>query len=352
MLFKPLAFAATAAAILIVPETSDNDDGIFRALPIDNSNFDIPATAFDQAIDVPCLQCRGRDTHLKLDFGIQERSLVLNGFELYPHADPWNGDLSAAVIKGNGKSDMRRLGYGLAIRPEGIDEDQHLEIVNVEVRIIEVGDRFVDGVPPVTVKLIKSPVGDIMIGNIEVNGAGKKSPEDCDMWCRAKGMVHDTWRDVKGKFKGCHGMKPHHSHEYGHKSNHGPGKAENKPTDNFKHGPLMDKKPAQSFGEVLGHVTAYIIIPVLLGVAAGVGVALYVIFSCPRFHMLTRFSFAMCLFSMVHRLVCLFRGESADPIEPALGASHKAPIAEMLVEEEKSGLIVDEEALPQYEPRN
>ena len=352
MLFKPLAFAATAAAILIVPETSDNDDGIFRALPIDNSNFNIPATAFDQAIDIPCLQCRGRDTHLKLDFGIQDRSLVLNGFELYPHADPWNGDLSAAVIKGNGKSDMRRLGYGLAIRPEGVDKDQHLEIVNVEVRIIEVGDRFVDGVPPVTVKLIKSPVGDIMIGNIEVNGAGKKSPEDCDMWCRAKGMVHDTWRDVKGKFKGCHGMKPHHSHEHGHKSNHGPGKAENKPTDNFKHGPLMDKKPAQSFGEVLGHVTAYIIIPVLLGVAAGVGVALYVIFSCPRFHMLTRFSFAMCLFSMVHRLVCLFRGESAEPIEPALGASHKAPIAEMLVEEEKSCLIVDEEALPQYEPRN
>jgi len=336
MLFKPLAFAATAAAILIVPETSDNDDSIFRTLPIDVSTFELPATAYEQAVDVPCLQCRGRDTHLELDFGIKDRRLVLNGFELYPHADPWNGDLSAAVIKGNGKSDMRRLGYGLAIRPEGLDEDQHLEIVNVEVRIIEVGDRFVDGVPPVTVKLIKSPVGDILIGNIEVKGAGEKAPEDCDVWCRAKDMVHDTWKDVKGKFKGCHGMKPHHGHEHGHKPHHGPGKAQNKPTDNFKHGPLMDKKPEQSLGEVLKHVTAYIIIPVLMGVAAGVGVAFFV----------------MCLFSMIHRLVCLFRGESMEPAEPSLGASYKASSVELAVEDEKFNLIRDEEALPQYEPRN
>ncbi|KAK6713900.1 hypothetical protein SNK04_004863 [Fusarium graminearum] len=332
MLFKPLAFAATAAAILIVPETSDKDDGIFRALPIDAGTFELPATAYEQAIDVPCLQCRGKDTHLELDFGIKDRRLVLNGFELYPRADPWNGDLSAAVIKGNGKSDMRRLGYGLAIRPEGIDEDQHMEIVNVEVRIIEVGDRFVDGVPPVTVKLIKSLSGEILIGNIEVKGTGEKAPEDCDMWCRTKDVVHDTWKGVKDKFKGCHGKKPHHGHEHGHKPYHGSGKAENKPTDNFKHGPLMHKKPEQSMVEVLKHVAAYIVIPVLMGVAAGVGVAFFV----------------MCLFSMVHRLICLFRGESRES-DKHLGAYHQVPFVELPVEDEKSIL---NETLPQYEPRN
>ncbi|KAF4457286.1 hypothetical protein F53441_760 [Fusarium austroafricanum] len=331
MLFKPLAFAATAAAILIVPETSEKDDSIFRALPVEVDTFEIPAAAYGQVIDVPCLQCRGRDTQLELNFGIQDHRLMLNGFELYPHADPWNGDLSAAVIKGNGKSDMRRLGYGLAIRPEGIDEDQHLEVVNVEVRIIEVGDRFVDGVPPVTVKLIKAPVGEIIIGNIEVKGAGEKAPEDCSMWCRAKGMVHDTWKGVKGKFKGCHGMKPH-QHGHGHKSHHGHGKAENKPTDNFKHGPLVHKKPDQSWVDVLKHVIAYIIIPVLMGVAAGVGVAFFTMFVC----------------AMIIRVARLFKGEP----ELAPSAAHKAAIAEMLIEDEKSSLIVDEEALPQYEPRN
>ncbi|QGI83148.1 unnamed protein product [Fusarium fujikuroi] len=324
MLFKPLALAATAAAVLIVPETSDKDDSIFRTLPIEVDTFEIPETAYGQVVDVPCLQCRGHDSQLELNFGIQDRRLVLNGFELYPHADPWNGDLSAAVIKANGKSDMRRLGYGLAIRPEGVDKDQHLEVVNVEVRIIEVGDRFVDGVPPVTVKLIKAPVGEIIIGSIEVKGDGEKTPEDCDMWCRAKGMVHDTWKDVKGKFKGkgCHG---------------GHGKGENKPTDNFKHGPLVNKAPEQSWSDVFTHVTAYIIIPVLMGVAAGVGVAFFTMFLC----------------AMVLRVIRMFKGESSDS-EPELapGATHKAAITEMLVEDEKSGLMVDEEALPQYEPRN
>ncbi|WKT47649.1 hypothetical protein QSH57_012554 [Fusarium oxysporum f. sp. vasinfectum] len=294
MLFKPLALAATAAAVLIVPETSDKDDSIFRTLPIEVDTFEIPATAYSQVVDVPCLQCRGHDSQLELNFGIQDRRLVLNGFELYPHADPWNGDLSAAVIKANGKSDMRRLGYGLAIRPEGVDKDQHLEVVNVEVRIIEVGDRFVDGVPPVTVKLIKAPVGEIIIGSIEVKGAGEKAPEDCDMWCRAKGMVHDTWKG---------------------------------------HGPLVNKAPEQSWSDVLTHVTAYIIIPVLMGVAAGVGVAFFTMFLC----------------AMVLRVIRMFKGESAES-EPELapGAAHKAAIAEMLVEDEKSGLMVDEEALPQY----
>jgi hypothetical protein len=353
MLFKPLAFAATAAAILIVPETSEKDDTIFRTLPIAVDTFEVPATAYAQVVDVPCLQCRGHDSQLELNFGVHDRRLVLNGFELYPHADPWNGDLSAAVIKGNGKSDMRRLGYGLAIRPEGIDEDQHLEVVNVEVRIIEVGDRFVDGVPPVTVKLIKAPVGEIIIGSIEVKGAGQKAPEDCSMWCRTKGMVHDSWKGVKGKFKGCHGMKGKghdHEHNHGHKTPHGHGKAEGKPTDAFRHGPVIDKMPEQSWGEVLKHVAAYIVIPVLMGVAAGVGVALYVIIyhHCMEL-LLTISSFAMFLCTMVLRLVRLFQTE---PTESALGATHKAAISEMLVEDEKAGLIVDEEALPQYEQRN
>ncbi|KAF4339421.1 hypothetical protein FBEOM_6706 [Fusarium beomiforme] len=337
MLFKPLALAATAAAVLIVPETSDKDDSIFRTLPIEVDTFEIPATAYGQVVDIPCPQCRGHDSQLELNFGIKDRHLVLNGFELYPHADPWNGDLSAAVIKGNGKSDMRRLGYGLAIRPEGVDEDQHLEVVNIEVRIIEVGDRFVDGVPPVTIKLIKAPVGEIIIGSIEVKGVSEKAPEDCDMWCRAMGMVHDTWKGVKGKFKGkgCHGMKDK-GHGHGRKPHHGHGKGE-KATDNFKQGPLMHKKPDQTWGEVLKHVTAYIIIPVLMGVAAGVGVAFFTMFLC----------------AMVLRVVRLFRGESAEfEPEPAPGAAHKAAVAEMLAEDEKSGLIVDEEALPQYEPRN
>jgi hypothetical protein len=149
-------------------------------------------------------------------------------------------------------------------------------------------------------------------------------------------MVHDTWKGVKGKFKGCHGMKGKghgHEHNHGHKTPHGHAKAEGKPTDAFRHGPVIDKMPEQSWGEVLKHVAAYIVIPVLMGVAAGVGVAFFAMFLC----------------TMVLRLVRLFQTE---PTESAFGATHKAAISDMVVEDEKAGLIVDDEALPQYEPRN
>ncbi|KAJ4208146.1 hypothetical protein NW759_013771 [Fusarium solani] len=339
LLLKPLALAATAAAILIVPDTSEADDGIFRTLPIDVDTFEVPATAFGQSITIPCTRCRDRNAQLELNFGIEEHRLVLNGFELYPHADPWNGDLSAPVTKSNGKSAVRRLGYGLAIRPEGMDDDQHLEVIGVEIRIIEVGDRFVDGVPPVKVKLIKAPVGEIIIGSIEVEGSSHNGlGDDCSMWCRAKGLLHETLKSIKGsikgkgKGKGCHGMKSHGMKGHGHKNNHGHGNSENKNagTPHQGHAQLVPERVDYSWANMLKHITAYIIIPVLMGVTAGVGVALFAMFLC----------------TLTVRLVRYFKGERP---EPALGADYKAAIVEIIAEDEKSGLIVNEEVSPQYE---
>jgi hypothetical protein len=356
LLLKPLALAATAAAILIVPDTSEADDGIFRTLPIDVDTFEVPATAFGQSITIPCTRCRDRNAQLELNFGIEEHRLVLNGFELYPHADPWNGDLSAPVTKSNGKSAVRRLGYGLAIRPEGMDDDQHLEVIGVEIRIIEVGDRFVDGVPPVKVKLIKAPVGEIIIGSIEVEGSSHNGlGDDCSMWCRAKGLLHETLKGIKGsikgkgKGKGCHGMKSHGMKGHGHKNNHGHDNSENKNagTPHQGHAQLVPERVDYSWANMLKHITAYIIIPVLMGVTAGVGVALYVfILVILVVEILTSCSFAMFLCTLTVRLVRYFKGERP---EPALGADYKAAIVEIIAEDEKSGLIVNEEVSPQYE---
>lgn len=349
-LLKPLAFAATAAAILIVPDTSEADDGIFRTLPIDVDTFEVPATAFGQSITIPCTRCRDRNAQLELNFNIEEHRLVLNGFELYPHADPWKGDLSAPVTKSNGKSAVRRLGYGLAIRPEGMDDDQHLEVIGVEIRIIEVGDRFVDGVPPVKVKLIKAPVGEIIIGSIEVEGSSHNGlGDDCSMWCRAKGLLHETLKGIKGsikgkgKGKGCHGMKSHGMKGHGHKNNHGHGNSENKNagTPHQGHAQLVPERVDYSWANMLKHITAYIIIPVLMGVTAGVGVALYVFILVIVVEILTSCSFAMFLCTLTVRLVRYFKGERP---EPALGADYKAAIVEIIAEDEKSGLIVNEEA--------
>ena len=197
---------------------------------------------------------------------------MCNGFELYPSADPWHGDLVAPLIKGHGKSHgknkIQRLGYSLAVKAQAMDEEQQMGIISVDLRVIEVGDRFVEGVPHVVVKLIQAPTGEILIGNIEIADSDKSAK--CNtVWCQTKDVLDDAFRKVKE----CGGR-------LGHK---GPGKEATRPVDAHKpashHGHhdhhdhhAMDQDD-YDWGKLLENVVAHIIFPVLMGITAGVGVA-------------------------------------------------------------------------------
>ncbi|KAF7561420.1 hypothetical protein G7046_g2718 [Stylonectria norvegica] len=354
MLFTPLALAASAAALIIVPEISEADEDIFKALPIDLDSLGMPATALAQSIEVPCAQCRGRDSHLKMDFAIEDETrLTLNGFELYPNADPWHGDLTASVIKGNGNERERRLGYSLAVKPEGRDEQQDLEVVGVHLRVIEVGDRFVEGVAPINVQLVKAPHGAIIIGSINVEA--KVPSEQCStLACRVNEFFGDVFKGGKTGRKGhCGGMRG------GRKGQHGHNKAEeakdlaNKekekadmeigqdnegevkhPGKTHKHHSSKSHKhhssKHHSWCKTMKSIVAYVFLPVLMGITAGVSVALLAMFLC----------------SLVVRATRFFKSESG---EEALGASQKATESMATYEEEKSGLMLDQDELPQYE---
>ncbi|KAH7175486.1 hypothetical protein EDB81DRAFT_770047 [Dactylonectria macrodidyma] len=346
MLFTQLLFAASAAAMLVVPDTADADDGIFRTLPHDVTSYDVPPTAFTQSIEVPCSQCRGRDTHLKMDFTVEEKThLMLNGFELYPNADPWQGDLSAAVVRGNGRSKDRRLGYGLSVRPEGMDEEQQMEIIAVGLLVIEVGDRFVEGVPLVQVKLIKAPNGEILIGSIDMAGFEGlvDVPEQCSsLWCSVHAMIEGAWKSVKSTFKskGCGGMRGHgHGHGHGHKSHHnGHGNA-GEEADSVqvgeKHGHHGEHKSHHHHHSwsIVKHITSYVFLPVLIGITAGVGVAML----------------AMFLGTLAMRVMRLIRGERQEA-PMYTDCERKIDIIEFLsVDEEKAGLIMHQEDALEYE---
>lgn len=263
MLWKQLALAATATAFLIVPETTQIEDEVYKALPIDAYTQEIPVTAMGQSIDVPCNKCKGKDTHLSMDFAVEYGSkLTLNGYELYPSADPWHGDLTATVVKGNGKKKEQLLGYSLAVGPQAFDEQQHLEIINVGLHIIEVGGRFIEGIPTVTVKLIKAPTGEILIGDVSMQDAEQT---DCtDVWCRIKGGWNQAWKSLN---KGC-GKHMHHGH--------GPGK-ENIKIDGKRPHHDRPSRPRpdheHNWGQLLKNIAVSILLPVLAGIAAGVGVA-------------------------------------------------------------------------------
>jgi len=324
MLLHQLLFAATAASFLVVPDASalENDD-VVNALPIHAETFGLPATAFSQSLDVPCRKCRGRNTHIKMDFAVEEGSrLTLNGFELYPNADPWHGDLSASVVRGSGNEKDQKLGYSLYVEPEGVDREQQLEIVRIELRVIEVGNRFIDDIPIVQVKLVKAPTQEILIGSLDVKERTHSS-ECLSTWCRAKERLDQA---LKG-FGGC--RKPSRLPQGFH---HGPQR-----TGPHRH-PLRphshNRGPHRQWTHLIRNMASHIFLPVLMGITAGFGVAI----------------FAMCLCRLVIRLTGFVNGDRQPALIRCTRRRRARVHQELARDEEKAALMEEQEPRQDDEP--
>lgn len=265
LLLKQLALAATAASFLVVPETTQTDEEAFRALPIDaySATSDIPVHALSQSLDVPCANCKGKDARLSMDFAVEDGTrLLLNGYELYPSADPWHGDLTAEVVKGNGKTKNQMLGYSLAVGPQAYDDNQALEVINVSLHVIEVGGRFIEGIPTINVKLIKAHTGEVLIGAVDMVSA--EQAECTDVWCRVKEGWESAWKGIKA----AGGCRKHKGHGHGHHD----GKMM---IDGGRpHGrPAHPGQEHHHWGKLMKNLAFSILLPVLTGITAGVGVA-------------------------------------------------------------------------------
>jgi hypothetical protein len=324
MLLHQLFFAATAASFLVVPDASvasDNDD-VVRTLPIEVEGFSPPVTAFSQSIDVPCKKCRGRNTHLKMDFAVEDGArLTLNGFELYPNADPWHGDLSASVVRATGYEKNQRLGYSLFVEPEGMDQSQQLEVIGVELRVIEVGNRFIDGIPSIQIKLVKAPTQEILIGSLDMK---ERTPSGCrSAWCRARERLDKA---MKG-FGGC--RKPSRLTQGFH---HGPQRTHHRP-----HSPQWmanGSGPHHQWSHLIRNLASHIFLPILMGITAGFGVAI----------------FAMCLCRLVIRLTGFVHGDRQTAFIrcPRRRTAHVHQ--EVARDEEKAALMEEDEPHQDDEP--
>ncbi|OAQ68468.2 hypothetical protein VFPPC_04701 [Pochonia chlamydosporia 170] len=269
MQLTALVLAVTAAAFVIIPELSEADENIFKALPINTGPLSLPIPAESHRVAVPCKQCEGKNSNLQLNFDVVDYTrLLLNGFEVYPHADPWHGDLAADVESTDREATKEKLGYSLAISPEAMDKDSHIQVLDVELRVIEVGNRFVDSVPVVNVKLINVPSGELAIAVVETTST--KISGCHSMACQAKEVMADALKAIKGfrPFKGCH-RRPHHGKDKAHhKSN------PNRPhSENAHDGLRKHPHPHHHFGDnhrhewgrLITNLAAQIFLPVLLG---------------------------------------------------------------------------------------
>lgn len=306
--------ATSANAFLLPPNITPADIQI-----VDTVAVAPPASSQSQKINLNCPGCavtitgpRGtrvipdKPNHLELDFSISNEEsgdrLLLNGFELYPnpellsrtltakqvpdwkphfwgkhhgphhgegkdaegHHGPWGGRHGpfGHGPKGNApegwphflKFEDAPLGFAMHTNPVAkTDEESRLEMVEVELQIIEVGNNFVKGIPEVHVKLIKDDEGRLMIGKIEADQtkAEDAQAEECQTaLCRwAKSFFGSTGRPCHGKGR--------------------EGAAVTQGDEEQRWEPRE-----HSWGTLFKNIASHILLPVAIGIVAGVSVSL------------------------------------------------------------------------------
>jgi hypothetical protein len=310
MLLKPLTLAAgllaalpATQAFLVPPEVSDAD--IQVANTIEGIGSQVAET---RVVDVDCPGCpvmvtgrRGRPIQLKIDrpshleftFSIDHQPnhdrLLVNGFELYPSSNLLRDTLSAPQVVDREDKEKRhhrkpehyrnhphlvdhqpqaqRLGFGLQVGPAKKDADGQFELVEIELQIIEVGYTFIDGIANLKVNLIKDAEGRLIMSQV-AKGEPKKlldGPKggDCtSTMCKWLAAAREKLKKFKG-FGNCHGAskggkkpvaEPHHPHR----------------PDGHWRAPHQERRWSRLFM----YIGSHILLPVLIGVVAGVTVSL------------------------------------------------------------------------------
>lgn len=358
-----LAVSTTSAFLLPVTDISDNDHVTTLPVPSDTDfSIAVPEAAEMQKLELPCPGCpvpvghhKGDHrkppkmktdipSHLELAFSIDHAAdhdrLMLNDFELYPRGMRLADTLGAQVLPdpmeekhkdskhklpGHRKQHMpivQPLGYAMSTSPVAQSTEDDLELVQIELQIIEVGNVFVDGVPSVEIKVIKTPEGGLMIGGIKTTESESlaKTPtdkqEECStMLCRWKAMLSSSM----GRFR------PHCGG--GRRPAHAAGQLEGHRGHSHGHGP-HGQQHRHRFSHLLRNIVSHIILPVLVGIAAGITASIIGMLVGTAIVYVWRALFRRAGTRRHHR-----RGHS----------THKAARKEDAADDEKAGLMSNQE---------
>ncbi|KAL2023510.1 hypothetical protein VTK56DRAFT_2118 [Thermocarpiscus australiensis] len=383
MQLTPLALAASLLAapathaFLLPPEVSEADAQTARDLA-----FIRPQTA-DIVVGLECPGCpvlvkgkhrkakqlqTDRPNHLELTLSIDQQPdydrLLVNGFELYPGyglldvlAAPQIIDQATDGLDTEKRHDRdhrrnrggrhrkrphryeplpQRLGFGLHVNAGKKDADAELELVEVDFQVIEVGSTFIRGIPNLKVKLVKDGNGRLLITQIEKTASntpqelpGNGSQECSTLWCRLMAVGGERLRKLK-PFRHCQGhykggmasaSEAHQSHDHPH-HHHAPG-------------PQHVRYHRHSWDQLARNIAFHILLPVLIGIVAGLAVSL----------------FGMAVGAIIVSLwrVSFRRRHHRHRRHHSGHAHHKAAQKEAAVAEEKSGLMDHQDPPPSYE---
>jgi hypothetical protein len=288
-LITAFGLVATTNALLLPPDLPVAENDVITTLPVPTRidvDIAIAQVPESRTLALKCPGClrhgpRHRKeipSHLKLDFGIESADgadrLIVNGYELYPNPDPLRKALTAPVLpdmfnrnmgvpprfKGgpNRPQRIQPLGFGMQTQTITTDDEDDLQLINVEIQIIEVGNVFIEDIPNVQVKLLKTPSGKLAIGNIDTidataNGSVEKQKVCSTMLCRWKTLFFEKLSRVLN-LKGCGSRPARPAHHGGH--GHSP-------------------RPHHSrLGKVFTVLVMNVLLPIALGLAAGLSAGL------------------------------------------------------------------------------
>jgi hypothetical protein len=266
-----VGLAAFGQAILLPPSVSSADTDIINTLP-----FDVKIVGDSRTLNLECSKCPvvtlqpdtgvvwvdGIESKLELDFAIVQGEfdiLQLNGVQIYPPRDLPFEPLGAFQLTSDPRDGhYLRLGYELDVTPVVKSEQDQLDLIEFRLQIIEIGDKFVDGLESVVLHLVKTPTGKLMIGDLYTAPTTNPGGKDCNtLFCKLRKVLTDKLSHVKPSKVGCGSKsgpkptsKPHTGSEHGAHRHH-------------KHHGL--RRILHMFKKVALHV----IIPVFIGIAAG-----------------------------------------------------------------------------------
>lgn len=292
-----VALFGLSQAFLIPPEISPADTDIVNTLPFED------AVSIDtRVMEINCPGCsalpeiegkmrmKQPPSMLKLNFSLSREDhdqLLLNGLPIYPidprsaaFMEPLTAPLMALTREKTWEqTSTPKLGYSLSVRhPVAYSTQDQLDLVAIHLEIVEVGDKFLSGLPSIEVKLLETPSGKLMIGDVEVTQPKSQVSKPTDdgqecttILCKWRAIIADRLSKIKG-LKGCgskarpessnahpgHKKPPHH----GHHGRPGP----NRPfRHHHRHG---------GFARFMKGIVLHVFIPVLIGIMVGITASL------------------------------------------------------------------------------
>ncbi|KAE8442603.1 hypothetical protein EG329_003026 [Mollisiaceae sp. DMI_Dod_QoI] len=285
------ALFGLSQSFLVPPKISSADKDIVTTLPFED------AVAIDtRVMEINCPGCpalpeiegkmhmKQPPSMLKLNFSISHDDvdqLLLNGLPIYP-IDPLSGaflePLTAPLMaltmeKTWEQTSTPKLGYSLRVHHPAVHSEQdQLDLVVLHLEILEVGEKFLSGLPNVEIKLLETPSRKLMIGDGQITQPKSEvaKPTDEDQECTT---IICKWRaivaDRLSKWKSCGSKaRPESPHAFSsHKKPHHHGRP-------GPHRPFRHHHRHGSFARFLKGIVLHVFIPVLIGIMVGITASL------------------------------------------------------------------------------